>query len=348
MPQMDVSQIIADPRYSVRNLSDAILNVPNEYDLLARMGLFPEKGIRTTYVEIERKDGVLNILPQTTRGGPASKSRTSTRNKRIIGTGYISHENQVLADDLQNLPAFGTDGFFEQFDAVVLEKMEEIAAKFRQTFEYSRWGALRGDVYDADGATVLYNCYDLMNEQQADFDYKFGTTSEDGPLKASKAVRRYLEKNLRGEPMSGMLVLASAEFMDGVTEHPAVKEVYKYQQGRPNPLLDDQWNGFVHGGVLYIEHNGIASYVNPDTGAETEHRFIPEGEAIAVPLGTRQTFRSYYSPGTMLDSVNGEGQAMYVSPKALDHNRGIELFYESAPLFLVQKPRLVMRCHSSN
>jgi len=348
MPQMELARVIENPRYSVRGLSDAIMNVPNEYDLLARMGLFPERGIRTTFVEIERKDGVLNILPQGLRGGPATKARSTSRDKVIVKTGYIPHENRVMADDLQNLPAFGTEDFFEQFDEVVMEKMEETAAKFRQTFEYYRWGALRGNVYDADGASVLYNSYDLMGETQSSFDFKFGTTTADGPLAAAKAMRRHLEKSLRGETMTGMLVLASAEFMDKLTTHPHMAKTYENQQGRPNPLLDDLWDGFVHGGVMYVEHNGVASYVDPETGAETEHRFIPEGEAIAVPLGTRQTFKSYFAPGTAIDTVNMPGQAMYVSPKLLDHNRGIELAYESAPLFLVQKPRLVLRGYSSN
>lgn len=348
MPQMEFSRVLENPRYSVRELSDAIMNTPNRYRLLGRLGLFPEKGIRVTYVEIERKNGVLNVLPVTLRGGPATKGRRVTRDKIMVGTQYISHEDAVLADDLQNLPAFGSEDFFEQFDTVVNDKLETLYAKYDQTFEYWRWGALRGDVYDADGTTVLYNSYDLMGEAQADIDFKFGTVGSDGAIRAAKEVRRYLEKNLMGETMRSMVVICSPEFFDALTEHPALAKVYENQQGRPNPLLDDLHDGFVHGGVLYVEHNGTASYVNPETGVTTEHRFIPEGEAIAVPLGTQQVFRSYFAPGTMLPNVNMPGQSVYVSPKLLDHNRGIELFSESAPLFLVQKPRLVMRCYSSN
>lgn len=348
MPQMEMSRILENPRYSVRELSDAIINTPNRYQLLGKLGIFPDKGIRTTYVEIERKNGVLNVLPVTQRGGPATKGRRNTRDKVIVGTQYISHEDQVLADDLQNLPAFGTESFFESFDEVVNEKLEGLYAKYEQTFEYWKWGALRGDVLDADGVSVLYNSYDLMGETQPDFDFKFGTTTEDGALKAAKEVRRYLEKNLKGETMRGMVVIASPEFFDELTQHPSLAKVYENQQARPNPLLDDLHDGFMHGGVLYVEHNGTASYVDPDTGVETEHRFIPEGEAIAIPMGTQQVFKSYFAPGTMLDNVNMPGQSVYVSPKLLDHNRGIEMFSESAPLFLVQKPRLVLRCFTSN
>lgn len=348
MPQMEFSRVLENPRYSVRELSDAIINTPNRYNLLGRLGIFPQKGIRVTYVEIERKEGVLNILPVTQRGGPSTKGRTGKREKIMVPTQYISHEEQVLADDIQNLPAFGTEDFFEQFDEVVAEKLETLYGKYDQTFEYWRWGALRGDVVDADGTTVLYNSYNIMGEEQPSFDFKFGTTSEDGAMKASKAVRRHHEKHLLGEPMRGMAVICSPEFFDELTAHPSLARVYENQQARPNPLLDDLHDGFVHGGVLYVEHNGTASYVNPETGAVTEHRFIPEGEAIAIPMGTKQVFRGYFAPGTMLTNVNMPGQSVYVSPKLLDHNRGIELFSESAPLLLVQKPRLVARCYSSN
>ena len=65
-------------------------------------------------------------------------------------------------------------------------------------------------------------------------------------------------------------------------------------------------------------------------------------------MGTQQTFRSYFAPREMLDTVNMPGQSMYASLKELDHGAGVEIHTESAPLFLVQNPRLVLRGYSSN
>ncbi len=212
-----------------------------------------------------------------------------------------------------------------------------------------RWGALRGDVYDADGTRVLYNCYTEMGESQQSVDFKFGTTASDGILAASKEGRRYMEKSLLGETMTRQLALCSSEFFDEVTTHPAHEKFYQNNPvGKPNPFLEDLGvTYFQHGTWTYIEHNGEATYLNAD-GTTSTRRFIPENEAIIVPLGTQQTFRSYFAPGEMLEAVNMPGQSMYASLKELDHGAGVEIHTESAPLFLVQKPRLVLRGYSSN
>lgn len=347
---------LRDPRYAVRNVSDAITKIPNEYSLLSSMGLFPEKGIRTTYVEVETKTGYLNLIPTSPRGAPAPEKKRPDRATRVLKGLFMQQNDTIKASDLQNLPAFGmlgaggepSEAFFEAFDDALAERFQELQRGYRQTHEYLRWGALRGDVYDADGSTVLYNCYVEMGESQQDIDFKFGTTASDGVLAASKASRRYMEKNLLGETMSRQLYLCSAEFFDDVTT-PSYEKFYQNNPvGKPNPFLEDLGvSYFQHGTATYVEHNGEATFLNAD-GTTSTRRFIPENECIIVPLGTQQTFRSYFMPGEMLSTVNMPGQSMYASLKELDHGAGVEIHTESAPLFLVQKPRLVLRGYSSN
>jgi hypothetical protein len=342
---------LRDPRYSVRNVSDAIMKIPNEYSMLSQLGLFPEVGIRTTYVEVETKTGYLNLIPSSQRGAPAPEKKRSDRSTRVLKSFFMQQNDVIKPSDLQNLPAFGQLGseqFMEAFDDVLAERFMELQRGYRQTHEFHRWGALRGDVLDADG-TVLYNCYTEMGESQTSIDFKFGTTSSDTVLAASKESRRFMEQNLLGETMTRQLYLCSSEFFDDVTTHPAHAKIYENNPvGKPNPLLEDLGvTYFQHGTATYIEHNGQASFLDAD-GTTVTRRFIPANECIIVPLGTQQTFRSYFTPGEMLDAVNMPGQSMYVSLKELDHGAGVEIHTESAPLFLVQKPRLVLRGYSSN
>lgn len=342
---------LREPRYSVRNLSDAILRIPNEYSLLSQLGLFPERGIRTTYVEVEIKNGVLNLIPMSERGAPAPRKQKNSRHTRVMKTLFMQMDDTIRPSDLQNLPAFGTDQFFEGFDEEMMDRMFELQRAYRQTHEFMRWGALRGDVLDADGTTVLYNSYTEMGESQVSVDFKFGTTSTDGIMAATKTVRRNVARNALGETVRRMVYLCHPTFFDNVTNHPSIIEAYKHNAGvgRPNPLLDDLGvTYFSHGTATFIEHDGFATYVDPDDGTSSENQFITENEAIAVPMGTQQTFRSYFSPGEMMDAVNLPGQSMYVSLKELDHGGGVEIHTESAPFFLVQNPRLVQRCYSSN
>lgn len=341
-----INDYLNDPRYSVRNLSDAIVNIPNEYSVLSDLGLFPEQGIATTYVEIEVKNGTLNIIPTSMRGAPAPYVKRDNRNLRVMKTLFMQLNDKLVPSDLQNLPAFGDPSGFDMFDRLLAERMAKMQAAYRQSHEFLRWGALRGDVLDADGSTVLYNCYTEMGEEQADFDFLFGTTGSNGPTNAVTEVRRYMRKNLLGETMQRMLYLCSPGFMDSLRNHPAYIKVWEQQQGAANPIIDG-FDSFRSGNDLFVEHDGEATYVAAD-GTITTHQFIPDDEALGVPLGTQQTFRSYFAPAEMMDAVNKPGQSMYMSLKALDHGGGVEVHTESAPLFVVQKPRLVVRCHSSN
>lgn len=338
-------------RYAVRNLSAALVETPNEYSALTDMGLFPEVGIATTYVEIEIKKGSLSIIPTSRRGGPAPHLNRDRSKLRLLPTLFMQLNDTIRPSDLQNIRAFGTNDQFESFDGLLADRLDRIQRYYRMSHEYFRWGALAGDVLDADGSTVLYNNYAEMGESQASFDFKFGTISENGPLTARKTHRRYLERERRGEPMGGTVWFCTSEFMDNVTQHPAHVKMYEQQQATPgrlaeHPLFEDH-EMFMTGNTLFIEHNGYATYTKED-GTSEERQFIPEGEAIGVPLGTAETFRSYFAPGEMMDAVNAPGLSMYVSLKELDHGAGIEVHTQSAPYFAVQKPRLVVRGHSSN
>ena len=344
---------LSDPRFTVRNLSDGIINIPNTYYFFDKIGLFPDKGIRTTYVELDIKDiGDINIIPTGPRGAPPVQGNRDIRRTKVLKTLYMSYADAMMADDIQNLREFArpdSEMFLEDFADKLAEIVQPISWKYRTTHEYMKWGALRGDVYDADGSTVLYNCYDEFDEEQYAFDLKLGTASENGPLNALKEQRRWVDKNRKGEPVTGYLRLCSPELFDAITEHPYYMDIYKEQQIHANhPLFNDLGTtGFRVGNELFIESIGEATYLAED-GSTQINRFIPAGEGLALPLGTTHTFRSYFSPGTMMDNVNTDGLAMYMSTEVMDHNRGVDIFTESAPLFLVQKPRLVHRIYSSN
>ena len=80
--------IFNHPSFSVRNTTDAINVVPNRYGRLGELNLFPARGIRTTYVQIEYKNGVLNLIP-----GPAPwRAR------------HQGHERQAEPQDVRDLP----------------------------------------------------------------------------------------------------------------------------------------------------------------------------------------------------------------------------------------------------
>src|SRR5690606_15783187 len=156
---------IKDPRFGVGPLSEAIINFPNEYGLLNQLGLFQGKGISETTVKVDIKNKQLNIIPTSPRGAPVPMDSSDSRSLKAFPTFRHALGGTLLADEFQNVRKFGTDDELDVFEERLMEKMEDLAAKHRQTQEYLRWGALKGNVYDADGVTVLYNVYTEMGEQ---------------------------------------------------------------------------------------------------------------------------------------------------------------------------------------
>ena len=122
--------IFENPAFGVSALTDAINIIPNEYNLWDRMGLFGSKPIRTTHFSVEFKNGFLNLIPSQVRGGPAPKNRVGKRNLRSFEVPHFPLEGAVMADDVQNVRAFGTENTLmgvqelELYDAYSLTEEE--------------------------------------------------------------------------------------------------------------------------------------------------------------------------------------------------------------------------------
>jgi len=76
---MATFDIFNNKAFNAVELTDAINVVPNNFGRIGAMGIFTEKSVRTTSVAIEIDNGVLNLLPPTQRGGPASLNKSGKR-----------------------------------------------------------------------------------------------------------------------------------------------------------------------------------------------------------------------------------------------------------------------------
>lgn len=88
--------------------------------------------------------------------------------------------------------------------------------------------------------------------------------------------------------------------------------------------------GFKHKGIEFITYDHAF-----ESGLQ-----IPEGEAIILPKGTRQSFKEYYAPADMNATVNTIAKPYYASREKLDHDKGWSLHAQSNPLPLVLRPEL--------
>lgn len=333
--------------FTATSLTQSINIVPNDYGRIRDLGLFSNEPIATTSVSVLYENGTLNLLPTRERGAPSSLGMPEKRNAKQFGAFHIPHDDFVRADDVQNIFArMGDDAALDAVQSVVNRKQMVMRRKHAITIEHMRMGALRGDILDSDGSSLL-NLFTSFGVTQKSVDFVLGTAGTDVKAKAREVVG-YMEDNLKGEVMSGIHVLASPEWYEKFISHAKVEDIFKYYDGANNPLRQDVRRGFPFHGLTIEEYRGSAQYLQED-GTYATRRFVPAGEAIAFPLGTMDVFSTYWAPADFMDSVNTFGEEIYAR-QAVDpeFQRWVKLHSQSNPLPLVKRPALLVKLTSSN
>lgn len=322
--------------FTIRNLSAAIQILPNQYGRLNELGLFSPKGVTTRSIMVESYLGILNLLPTRPVGSPGTLARRGTRNVRSLTIPHIPHDDAILPDEYANIRAFGTENQLMTLAGVMNEHLANAKAKFAITWEFMRWGALKGCIYDGEG-TQLYNLFSEFEVQQKSISFALSSSSTEVQPKCFE-LSRYLEDNLKGEVMSGVRAMVSPEFFDALITHKTVKEAYANYTAAQSMLGGDPRKSFTFAGITFEEHRGVADDVNG-----TAQKFVPENEGIAFPIGTVNTFKEFYAPADFLETVNTEGQQLYAKQKVKDFDRGVDLHFQSNPLPVCLRPNLLVR-----
>lgn len=329
--------------YSLAEMTRAINLIPNQYGRVNALGLFDTEPLTQRTALVEEAEGELRLLPARTVGAPATLGTSDKAELRSFSVPHIPHNDVLLPEDIQGIRGFGMQSGEDPLAKVMARKLARMRARHGQTLEYMRVNALRGITKDGSGRT-LYNWYTEFGITPPAVDFTFGTTTEDVVTKTT-AVARHIEEHLKGETMSAIHALVSPEFFDALIKHKSVKEAYTFFQGASgaNPLRNDVRRGFPFGSITFEEYFGT---VTLSTGA-TE-RLIPAGEGIAFPLGTMETFTTYFAPANLMEAVGTYGQELYAYQIARRDDTGIDLYSQSNPLPIVRRPALCVRLHSSN
>jgi hypothetical protein len=156
MPTLD---IFSNNAFSVISLTDAVNKMPFVPGRIGQLGLFEEKGVSTTSIMIEEKEGSLTLIETSQRGGPAQQNKHNKRKARSLAIPHIALEDTIQADEIQNVRAFGSEAQLEGVQSVVNSRLGEIMPKHDATLEHLRIGAIKGQILDADGVTVLYDLF---------------------------------------------------------------------------------------------------------------------------------------------------------------------------------------------
>jgi len=324
-----------NPAFSMASLTTAINLIPNRYGRIEQLGLFTPRPVIQRNIVVEEMHGVLNLLPTRAPGSPGTVGTQGKRKVRSFVVPHIPHDDVVLPEEVQGIRAFGSENQPEAIAGVMARKLDTMRNKHAITLEHLRMGALKGQILDADGSVI----YDLWNEfgvTQTTVNFQLANASTKVKNKCNEVLRA-IELKLSGEVATGVRALCSPAFFDALTSHDNVEKAFTfYQQGAA--LVNDTRNGFRFGGIVFEEYVGFAT-----DAAGQVRKFIPDGEAIAFPEGTLDTFATYYAPADFNETVNTLGQPLYAKQEPRKFDRGTDLHTQSNPLPMCHRPGVLVR-----
>lgn len=155
-----MQNIFENPAFSMSALTTAINFLPNNYDRLGAMGLFVDKPQRFRSVIVEEQNGVLTLLPTMPPGSPGTVGVRGKRKVRSFTIPHIPHDDVILPEEVQGIRAFGSETELQTVAGVMAQHLQTMRNKHAITLEHLRFGALKGQILDADGSVI----YDLYNE----------------------------------------------------------------------------------------------------------------------------------------------------------------------------------------
>jgi hypothetical protein len=330
----------ATDAFNMVSLTNAINILPNTYGRLRDLDLMPGQGVRTRSIIVEEKNGILNLLPTRPVGAPGTQQQRGKRKVRSFVIPHIPADDWVDPTEYQGVRAFGSENDMASLAQIMNDHLEDLRSKHAITLEYLRWGALKGEILDADGAT-LYNLFTEFAIPKKTVFFALDVPDTEVQQKCF-AVTRHIEDNLKGEVMNRIHCFVSSDFMDKLLTHASVQKVYEGHAAAVAILGGDPRKNFTFGGITFEEFRGQATDMNGTT-----RKFIADGKAIAFPLGTRATFKTFYAPADFIETANTIGKELYAKQEPSKFGRGVDIHSQSNPLPMCMRPAVLVEVDSA-
>lgn len=330
---MGVLDVFNQEAFNVMSLTASVERLPSQPGRIGKMGLFTPKPISTTTVMIEERDGLLALLPTVQRGGPATQLGRRKRTARSLTVPHIPLEDEVLAEDIQNVRAWGSEDRQEAIASVVNDHLQTMKQSHEVTWEYLKIGALQGNILDADGTSVIYNLFTEFGKTEIAIDFKFTVSTTD--IRAvCLSVKRAMEDAVGGGVAYNHIhAFCGSDWFDDLIGHADVKTAYeRWKDGEM--FRNDPRAGFPFADIIFEEYRGSIGTVD----------FFPSDEARFFPVGIPNMFLVAQAPADFIESVNTMGKAIYAK-QAIDpeFQRWVKIHTQSNPLPFCVRPEVLIK-----
>lgn len=340
---MATGSVVARIFCEVQDWTQEVNVIPNQWGTIGNLGIFQEEPVAEHVVVFEEttRDGAL--LVDRVRGDRGTVGKDPSRKLHTFAVPHFPHDDAISPQDLQGKRAYGSQAV-ETLELVRARKLERIRQNHAWTLEFARAQAITAGTVYAPSGTVAQNWNTEFGVTRLSVDFVLGTSTTEVIAKIEAGIAQ-IQDNAFGETVTGTVVLCSPEWFAKLISHPSVKVAYQYyQQMGTNPLRERLGGNnalhreFEFGGTRFIEMR--------DTYAG--QRLIPTGKAYMVPLGTMNTFKTYFSPANRFGLVNTLGEQVYVFENADQKGTKIEIESESNFVNALLRPALIVEFTTSN
>jgi hypothetical protein len=347
--------IFKNDAFSVTTLQRVVKNTPYIPTMLGQMGVFEPKPILTKEVMLYEEDGNVRFIPITERGAPDIQQVRDVGRLRALATSRLSKKDTVRAGELLGVANMALPEDIRLRNAVQLvnERTQTLKSDLEATKELHRFGGLQGKLVTTreDGSTYTIDFFaEYGIVEPAAVNINFTTTTEADLMQNFQEL--FLQPMLlslknRATMATRVGALCGDGFWSKLMRHPAVRRFYELQQTGARLAIGSE--GTTTGSNLWghVYFAGIDWY--HFRGSTAGEIAVPTNDAIMFPIGARDVFNVYWSPGETLLDVNDPGQPeyLYVQPDVRNAMpEFVDIVLRAYPLYACIYPQCLMRARA--
>jgi hypothetical protein len=272
--------------------------------------LFTPKPVRTTSVWIEERSNAPALIQTTERSAEPKQRGAEQRGARSFRTKTLGEGSRIMADELQNIRAFGSETEEKTLMSEMARRQLLVKNDIELTMENWRLGAIQGKLFDADGS-VIYDWNAEFNQAQAsegNWDLLNASPASGIIRQTCNQTIRHITRKLLGVGGANIQIWAVCgdKFFDAFISHPEVRQTYLNWTAAADLRPANAFQSFNFGSINWVNYRSTDDGDTTDTPVvgvpSTRAKFFPVGAGI---------FDIAYAPAPRFEFVNTLGMPTY-------------------------------------